>query len=172
MSLILPQVENTAGQTKVWVGDGLPPIPKKLHERILKWEFIELSELLPPGALEKIQPELEPQKFIIMPGLEVARPRKKPIESITQWIRCFAVYVAVLATEFPDAVPDLLAYMLAIMRAQAEYEEPAWRLYDEAFRDKAASTGNRKWALLDTHIQSTLYRESQKSHCQENCITG
>ena len=109
MSLILPQVENTARQPKVWVGDGLPPIPKKLHERILKWEFIELSELLPPGTLVKIQPELEPQKFIIMPGLEVARPRKKPIESIMQWIRCFAVYVAVLTTEFPDAVPDLLA---------------------------------------------------------------
>ena len=100
MSLILPQVEHGARQPKVWVGDGLPPIPKKLHERILKWEFIELSELLPSGALERVQPELEPQKFIIMPGLEVARPRKKPIESITQWIRCFAIYVAVLATEF------------------------------------------------------------------------
>ena len=157
MSLILPQVEHGARQPKVWVGDGLPPIPKKLHERILKWEFIELSELLPSGALERVQPELEPQKFIIMPGLEVARPRKKPIESITQWIRCFAIYVAVLATEFPDAVPDLLAYMLAIMRAQAEYEEPAWRLYDEAFRDKAASTGNRKWALLDTHLYNQIF---------------
>ena len=93
------------------MGDGLPPIPKKLHERILKWEFIELPELLPPGALEKIQPELEPQNCIIMPRLEVARPRKKPIESIMQRIWCFAVYVAVMATEFPDAVPDLYSHI-------------------------------------------------------------
>ena len=52
------------------------------------------------------------------------------------------------------AVLDLLTYM-AIMQAQREYEEPAWRLYDEAFRDKAASTGNHKWALLDTHLYFT-----------------
>ena len=61
--------------------------------------------------------------------------------------------MAVLATEFPDAVPDLLA----IMRVQVEYEEPAWRLYDEAFRDKAASTGNCKWALLDTHLYNQIF---------------
>ena len=64
--------------------------------------------------------------------------------------------MAVLATEFSDAAPDLLTYMLAIMRAQAEYKEPAWRLYDEAFRDNAGSTGNRKWALLDTHLHNQI----------------
>ena len=63
------------------MGDGLPPVPKKLHQRTLK--------------VGVVQPELEPQ-----PVLEVVRPWKKPIESIAQWIWCFAIYVAVLATEF------------------------------------------------------------------------
>ena len=157
MSLILPQVESGAKQPKVWVGDGLPTVPKKLHERILNWEFIDLADLLPSGTLDKMQPDLEPQKFIILPGMEVARPRKKPIESIAQWVRCFAIYTAVMATKHPESVPDLLAYMLTIMRAQVEYEEPAWRLYDEAFRDKAASTGNRKWALQDIHLYNQFF---------------
>ena len=40
---------------------------------------------------------------------------------------------------------------MTIMRAQIEFEDPAWSKYDEAYRDKAASTGNRKWSTIDPH---------------------
>ena len=49
----------------------------------------------------------------------------------------------VVAKKHPDMVPEMLAYMLIVLRAQREYEETAWRLYDEAFRDKATATGNK-----------------------------
>ena len=31
----------------LYVGEGLPPVPVKLVEKIHKWEFVEMSELLP-----------------------------------------------------------------------------------------------------------------------------
>lgn len=55
---------------------------------------MDLAELCPVEALEKLNPELE-QKYVIMPGLEVARARRKVVTDIFQWVDCYAVYVAV-----------------------------------------------------------------------------
>ncbi len=147
----------TAKPPKVWVGEGLPTIPKRLHDRIVGWEFIDLAEIRPVGPLDGLNPEPDPQKFVILPGLEVARAKKKVVQDINTWIQCYAIYVAVMASKHPEAVPDMMAYMLVIMRAQQEYEEPAWRLYDQAFRDKAASMGNKKWATIDPHIYNQAF---------------
>ena len=55
MTLLFPQAELVAHkQAKVWVGDALPVIPKKLHTRILNWECIDLAELRPVGPLDKM----------------------------------------------------------------------------------------------------------------------
>ena len=142
-------------------GSGLEMVcqlsPKKLYERILNWEFIDLGELRPVGTLERLNPDPDPLKYVIMSGMEVARAKKKPITDIFRWIECFTIYVAVLASKYPSVVPELLAYMLVIIKAQREYEEPAWRLYDEAFRDKAAAMGNKKWAQVDPHIYDQVF---------------
>lgn len=47
--------------------------------------------------------------------------------------------MGVLAGKFPNSIRELLAYMITTMKAEKEYEEPAWRVYDQAFRDKAAA---------------------------------
>ena len=39
-----------------------------------------------------------------------------------------------------------------VLRAYVEVEEPGWRLYDEAFRDKMASTGVRSWSGMDVKV--------------------
>ena len=31
----------------VYVGEGAAPVPKKLADKILRWEFVEIGELLP-----------------------------------------------------------------------------------------------------------------------------
>ncbi len=65
--------------------------------------------------------------------------------------------MAVVSQKFPTSTPELLAYMLTTMRAQREYEEPAWRVYDQAYHDKAAATGNRKWSQVDTHLFNQIF---------------
>jgi hypothetical protein len=48
--------------------------------------------------------------------------------------------MAAVHKQDPPAVNELLAYMFTIIRASQEFEDPAWRNYDEAFREKAAAT--------------------------------
>ncbi|KAL5477312.1 hypothetical protein EMCRGX_G024096 [Ephydatia muelleri] len=57
----------------------------------------------------------------------------------------------------PDMTPELLAYMLHILRAYREYEEPAWREYDVRFRQQAAVSGNRAWAQLDPQLYNQCF---------------
>ena len=40
---------------------------------------------------------------------------------------------------------------------QKEYEEPAWRIYDEAYRDAAASSGNKQWSKVDESIFAKVF---------------
>ena len=56
----------------------------------------------------------------------------------------------------PGAIA-LLAYMFTIIRAAQEFEDPAWRNYDEAFHEKAAATGNPKWSEIDTLIYNRIF---------------
>ena len=60
--------------------------------------------------------------------------------------------MAAVHKQDPAAVKELLAYMFTIIQAAQEFEDPAWRNYDEAFREKAATTGNCKWSAIDTLI--------------------
>ena len=49
------------------------------------------------------------------------------------------------------------ANLYVIIRAAQEFEDPVWRSYDEAFHEKAAATGNKKWSEIDTHIYNQLF---------------
>ena len=56
-----------------------------------------------------------------------------------------------------DMMPDMLAYMLHILRAHREYEEPAWREYNVQFRQQVAVSGNRAWAQLDPQLYNQCF---------------
>ena len=76
----------------------------------------------------------------------------------------------VVAKKWPEMIPEMLAYVLIVMWAQREYEEPVWHLYDAAFRDKAAVTGNRKWSQIEPHIYNQVFtgrarKRALCSHC-------
>ena len=43
--------------------------------------------------------------------------------------QCFAVYIAALCQQHPSAIQEMLAYMLIIIRAAQEFEDPVWRSY-------------------------------------------
>ena len=148
MSLLLPR-QDMVKQPRVFIGDGFPTIPKRLQEKLLHWEFVDFADLRAPVSAETLNADLDSQKLIVLPGLKVSKAKKKAVQDIRVWLQCSALYVAVLARKFPDTVPDLMAYQLL---THWDYEDPAWQRYDEAFRDKAAATGNRKWSSLDPHL--------------------
>ena len=75
------------------------------------------------GLLEKLSPEPDPHRFVILPGLEVPQACKKPIQDVFTGIQCFNIYIVDVAKKHPDMVPERLAYMPFVTWAQREYEE-------------------------------------------------
>ena len=59
---------------------------------------------------------------------------RKRVQDIDVWLQCYAVFVSVMARHSPETVPELMAYMVNIIRASQEYEGSAWAAYDAAFR--------------------------------------
>ena len=59
---------------KVWLGDGLGSVPAKVHERMWKWEFVDMEEFRPRSTQEKITPGNDTEKLVVFPGtLEVSQ---------------------------------------------------------------------------------------------------
>ena len=72
------------------------------------------------------------------------------------WVQCFAKYTAAMAKQFLNCTPGFMSHMLTVMKAFCEVEEPAWRLYDKAYREKMSSTGNRAWSGMDMALYQEL----------------
>ena len=70
--------------------------------------------------------------------------RKRPVTDVLTWVQCFGVYVGMLAKQFPDVVPELMSYMVAIIKASKDYEGLAWVNYDTLYRRRAVATNCQK----------------------------
>ena len=74
---------------------------------------------------------------------EVSPAKQKLIRDILTWTGCSARYMSALAERFPNCVPGLMSHLLTVLRADAKFEDPAWRVYNESFREKMAAKGKR-----------------------------
>lgn len=144
---------------RVWLGDGLGSLPKRIHDRMLKWELMDMQDFCPRVTPHAYQ-ERETQTLVALPGFELTQPRKKPIDNIITWVQCYSRYTAAMAQHYPECTPGFMSHMLTVLKAYNEAEFPGWREYDHAFRDKMASTGERDWRKMDVH----LYQEHCSSH--------
>ena len=65
----------------IFVGDGLPPVPSKLAEKIRRGEFVEMHELLPEfWAVQRME-------GLTQKTLKVT----KRVRDILVWLQCFAL---------------------------------------------------------------------------------
>lgn len=141
-----------AKQSKVWLGAGLGSVAKKTHERMMRWEFMDLGELCPKHPLDKIPAEPDTERLVVLPGFEISQARQKPISNIITWTHCYARYTAAMAAAYPTSMPGFMAHLVTVLKAYTEVEDPAWRLYDEAFREKMAATGCKLWEGMDIQV--------------------
>ena len=82
----------------------------------------------------------------------MAQARKKPVVNIVTWMHCYARYTAAMAAAHPTSTPGFMAHMLTVLKAYTEVEDPAWWVYDEAFREKMAATGCKTWGGMDVQL--------------------
>ena len=76
----------------------------------------------------------------------------KQISSIIEWIQCFGIYTAVLSKSQPCHVTDLPGYQTLILQDYMEFQGDCWLQYDRAFRQKAATLTDKKWAIIDSTL--------------------
>ena len=88
MSLLLPR-QDTVKQPRVFVGEGFPTIPKRLYEKILRWEFVDF-DLRAPVSAATLNTDVDFQKLIVLPGLEYQKPRRR--QSRTFGFGCNALH--------------------------------------------------------------------------------
>ena len=144
----------------VTIGEGLPPVPGKLAKRIQSGQFIELAELLPDqlGAITALPDE---------DGSKASKSSPKQISSIIEWIQCFGIYTAVLSKSQPHRVTDLLGYQTLILQAYMEFHGDCWLRYDRAFRQKAATLTDKKWAIIDSTLWSLAFSGRGRSSADQ-----
>ena len=70
--------------------------------------------------------------------------RQRKVTDIATWVQCFATYVGVLAGMSLEAIPELMAYLVHMVRVSQDFGSLAWVNYDSAFHHQAASTRKRQ----------------------------
>ena len=130
LHLLLPPSESK--QSRVYVGEGLPSIPKKLQERIGKSTY-----------------SLDRNMWTLL--ISISQGPHAP-----RWWTQKLVLKNSLCSQRWKTIPDLMAYMILIIRTHRDYEDIAWRRYDEVFCEKAAVTENHKWDTIDPDLYNRI----------------
>ena len=98
---------------------------------------------------------------------------KNRVLDLTVWLQCFAVYVGVLGPQFPHEVPELMAYMIAIIRASQEYEGTSWAAYDTAYRRQAAARGQTDWSRINPSLYAICFTgKAKRSERCDRCLSA
>ena len=80
------QLPSSSKTTMVVVTEGIPPVALNLVEKICRWEYIDLADLL-KGPHGKDQ-----QQWMIVSGQVVFTPRQKTTLSITRWLKVYSIF--------------------------------------------------------------------------------
>ena len=126
------------------VGHSLPPISKKLADRILAGKFVDLADL--PPAKGKVRPLCTPDGSVLLVHAHDFMQQKRLIPDLATWTQCFSLYTAVVCSKNSERLTDLLGYMCQITKASQPFMWPSWVTYDQNFRQEAAERDMKEWA--------------------------
>ncbi len=63
----------------------------------------------------------------------------------------------VLASKFPESLPELIAYQLLIVQHSIKFRYPSWLHYDTEFRQWAAVYHHKKWSQINPQIYALAF---------------
>ena len=151
-------------QGGVYVGEGLPPVPQKIADRICRGEFVDMAEMLPEfwpvtGTEEGDHKKSAPQKL-------------RQVTDFQTWLQCFAIYCSIRGSHDPGSVPELMAYIITISRVSQDFTGLSWVRYDSAFRCQAAISGNKRWSQINPPLYSLCFAgRAQEGRRCELCLS-
>lgn len=128
---------------------GVPSLSPKLASKILAWEYIDLSDLLPEQLRRSVTATAASIVLLQESAYETNHRKKRQIPDIATWVQVYSTYMLVLASKFPDSLPELIAYQLFIVQHSTKFRYPSWLHYDTEFRQWAAANKHAKDMVSD-----------------------
>ena len=136
------------------MGESRAPLPGKLVQKNCELRYIEMSELLPDRESWLLEDGAG------SPSSLQFRRRKGPVTDILQWVQCYATLTSMLAMQYPQKVPELMAYLATIVKCHTEFEGPAWVLYDRAFQRQAEVSRDLNWSRVNPSLFNLCFTGS------------
>ena len=149
------------------LGHGFPLIPAKVVNKIQKWEFINMSELLPDN-LELARRSAESRGVPLCATLK--SPKKRELsedwKGLIACSVCFNTFAAIMAKKYLAKGQELLAYHLTILMEALYFGCKGWLSYDRMFREHVKEPSSN-WSLLHSmfYLLSFLSQRVEASTC-------
>ena len=142
--------------------DPVATLPARLVKRILDFDFVEMSDMLPDAWQEDSIPGYDP----LSSSRRVVR--RAPITEITLWLEGFGRLASVLTSRYPGKAAEMWAYQSSIIRAARNYDGTAWVVYDWQFRREALARRDLNWSVTNARLYSEGFTGRAKviPHCR------
>ena len=156
------------------LAESLPIIPATLVDKIVKGQYIDLCDLLQDNILlAKKAPSGDRSDGDSGSG-HTRRHKKREFSKdeagLLSWTQCFAVYTAIVCSQNPERINDLLAYMVTMINEGRRFKFQGWLTYDEMFRQSVVKSKSTSWAQLNGTLYATTFLSQQKGEsitCQK-----
>lgn len=82
----------------------------------------------------------------------------------------FSLYVAAMATKFPERIAEFMSIKAVIAKASQKYQWPSWAVYDQNFRQEAAGNPSQSWAKVNLSFYAQCFTGqalSKESWCMK-----
>ena len=148
------QEKPDAKPSRYLIEKGLPTIPTRLAEKTWNLEFVEMEELLPaPRSLRLVEhgrqaASLQESLVGAFSQFQAIQHQKsqRRVQDVMTWVRCFTLYVAVMAKKKTDMIPCMVAHLHTVLKLhQKAPQSVAWLEYDIQFRMEMAAREDRVW---------------------------
>lgn len=144
------------GPSTAVITEGIPPISARILEKIRRWEYVDLADLLSESAGKTSEfSDCPGDQVILVQSLDQVRRKKKQIVDISTWLQAFSIYAAALVAD-PSTTKEestgLCSHMFLITQIEKDLGGLKWYKYDKEFRERAAATNTRIWGILNLTI--------------------
>ena len=143
------------------LGEGLPPVPPKLVQRL---EFVDMAELLG----DNLEVQRRSSVNDLQPTSQSSKSRRREVLDVLSWAACFGVYAAVLMAKHPEMVKQLFVYQTMMLREARGCGGSGWQTYDSYFRQQVAGNPTADWSRLNTALYAVTFL-SQSNRSGTNC---
>ena len=149
----LPDLPQLSRGPSLVVAEGIPPVSTRLIEKIRRWEFIDLAQLI--GGADSSEGSSSMVEGHIV--TQAKSPRKSPstITDLATWLQAYARLMAVLLsapmTSKAEAA-SLAAHLHVVLQLAQDLGGRHWLVYDWEFREWAAAKGITVWGELNLSI--------------------